>query len=300
MNKNLKEESGLTIDEESAIYVKNKQKSAPHLILQENKFSAKSSSPSRGEETYRNNNRKCAFTLAEVLITLGIIGIVSAMTIPNLINKFEEKKTVSILKETYSMLSQAMIYVVNEHGIVDKWVKSNIQMSDDEFKDTVDTILNYFKPYLRTTKICTAGEPSCIESDDNRIYRLNGTGHSWLNEAHYSSFVLLNGAKLLISVNSGSPIGMSCGRIQSAPCVFFHVKTDNAKKNVFGKNFFEFHVFNDRILPAGYKSTYYYSFPSECQLTTSGRGCTAWVIENGNMDYLHCDDLSWDGKRKCD
>ena len=223
MNKNLKEESGLTIDEESAIYVKNKQKSAPHLILQENKFSAKSSSPSRGEETYRNNNRKCAFTLAEVLITLGIIGIVSAITIPNLINKFEEKKTVSILKETYSMLSQAMIYVVNEHGIVDKWVKSNIQMSDDEFKDTVDTILNYFKPYLRTTKICTAGEPSCIESDDNRIYRLNGTGHSWLNEAHYSSFVLLNGAKLLISVNSGSPIGMSCGRIQSAPCVFFHV-----------------------------------------------------------------------------
>ncbi|MBQ8168995.1 hypothetical protein IJZ97_06235, partial [bacterium] len=27
--------------------------------------------------------------------------------------------------------------------------------------------------------------------------------------------------------------------------------------------------------------------------------CAAWVIENGNMDYLHCDDLSWSGKRQC-
>ena len=118
---------------------------------------------------------KFGFTLAEVLITLGIIGIVSALTIPNLINKFEEKRTVTLLKETYSMLSQAMVYVVNEHGIVDKWVKSNNQMTDDEFKDTVDTILNYFRPYLRITKICPASETSCIESDDNRIYRLNGT-----------------------------------------------------------------------------------------------------------------------------
>ena len=66
MNKNLKEESGLTIDEESAICVKNKQKSAPHLILQENKFSAKSSSPSRGEECWElvlpmNNLCRCWF-----------------------------------------------------------------------------------------------------------------------------------------------------------------------------------------------------------------------------------------------
>ena len=40
-----------------------------------------------------------AFTLAEVLITLGIIGIVAAMTIPNLIFNYKVKRTVSILKE---------------------------------------------------------------------------------------------------------------------------------------------------------------------------------------------------------
>ena len=35
---------------------------------------------------------KKAFTLAEVLITLGIIGIVAAMTIPNLMNNYTQKK----------------------------------------------------------------------------------------------------------------------------------------------------------------------------------------------------------------
>ena len=43
-------------------------------------------------------NRKCAFTLAEVLITLGIIGVVAALTIPTLISKYQEKQTIVKLK----------------------------------------------------------------------------------------------------------------------------------------------------------------------------------------------------------
>ena len=45
-----------------------------------------------------NNSRKIAFTLAEVLITLGIIGIVEAMTMPVLIQKTKEIETISKLK----------------------------------------------------------------------------------------------------------------------------------------------------------------------------------------------------------
>ena len=26
---------------------------------------------------------------------------------------------------------------------------------------------------------------------------------------------------------------------------------------------------------------------------------TAWVLHNENLDYLHCNDLSWDGKHSC-
>ena len=36
-----------------------------------------------------------AFTLAEILITLGIIGVVAAMTIPTLITNYQKKQTVT-------------------------------------------------------------------------------------------------------------------------------------------------------------------------------------------------------------
>jgi prepilin-type N-terminal cleavage/methylation domain-containing protein len=49
-----------------------------------------------------------AFTLAEVLITLGIIGVVAAMTIPTLMAKINERQTVTRLKKAYSTLSNAM------------------------------------------------------------------------------------------------------------------------------------------------------------------------------------------------
>lgn len=44
------------------------------------------------------------------------------------------------------------------------------------------------------------------------------------------------------------------------------------------------------------------SFPNGCNINDCKihcEGCAAWVIYNENMDYLHCDDLSWNGKTKC-
>ena len=66
------------------------------------------------------------------------------------------------------------------------------------------------------------------------------------------------------------------------------------KELLFGKN---------KVYAAGHKNDISNPFDSRCNINNSeranGRGCTAWIVENGNMDYLHCDDLSWDGKRKC-
>lgn len=47
------------------------------------------------------------FTLAEVLITLGIIGVVAAMTMPSLIANYNGKKYRTAFKKTVSVLSQA-------------------------------------------------------------------------------------------------------------------------------------------------------------------------------------------------
>lgn len=53
---------------------------------------------------------KPAFTLAEVLITLGIIGIVAAMTLPSILQKRERLSTVVALKKFYSSFQNAIIY----------------------------------------------------------------------------------------------------------------------------------------------------------------------------------------------
>ena len=64
---------------------------------------------------------KRGFTLAEVLITLGIIGIVAALTIPTLISKYQERVTITRLKESYSMLAQAYQFAVNKNGSPTSW-----------------------------------------------------------------------------------------------------------------------------------------------------------------------------------
>ena len=57
-----------------------------------------------------------AFTMAEVLITLGIIGIVAAMTLPSLIGKYQFKVFEVGLKKQYSLLQNAINLGVNEEG----------------------------------------------------------------------------------------------------------------------------------------------------------------------------------------
>lgn len=61
------------------------------------------------KKSLKVSSRKVGFTLAEVLITLGIIGVVASLTIPTLLNKAFEMEAVSKAKETYSMLAQAVL-----------------------------------------------------------------------------------------------------------------------------------------------------------------------------------------------
>lgn len=55
------------------------------------------------------------FTLAEVLITLGIIGVVAAMTMPSIVGRYKEKQHTIQLQKVYSILSQAFKMAVLEH-----------------------------------------------------------------------------------------------------------------------------------------------------------------------------------------
>lgn len=90
-----------------------------------------------------------AFTLAEVLITLGIIGIVAAMTLPAVISKYQESVTIAKLKKAYSVLSQAMLFTVEKDGDY-----SSLPVEDwntAAMKEWFDTAL---KPHIKTVSIC--------------------------------------------------------------------------------------------------------------------------------------------------
>src|SRR5574344_1167569 len=88
--------------------------------------------------------KKCkliGFTLAEVLITLGIIGVVAALTIPTLINSYQEKANVSKFLKTYAVLNQAYLMATNEYGPIEDW---GIQKTDTgEVDEDGKRILNY-------------------------------------------------------------------------------------------------------------------------------------------------------------
>ena len=69
----------------------------------------------------RNDKKvKAAFTLAEVLITLGIIGVVAAMTIPTLIANYKEKALENQFKRSYAVLNQALLSAQSQLGYLPK------------------------------------------------------------------------------------------------------------------------------------------------------------------------------------
>ena len=80
------------------------------------------------------------FTLAEVLVTLGIIGVVSAMTVPTLIQNYQRKSYVTQLHKVYNEMSQAAIQFQTDRNAVNlKEAGLNSQTAAEEF------IEKYFK-----------------------------------------------------------------------------------------------------------------------------------------------------------
>ena len=102
-----------------------------------------------------NKLRRCAFTLAEVLITLGIIGVVAALTMPTLIAKHQKQVFVNRVKQTYSIVSNAMISAVAEYGEPNTWdAFGNFDTSDPNYNvnhqnNMKNVATKYFKPYLK-------------------------------------------------------------------------------------------------------------------------------------------------------
>ena len=89
-----------------------------------------------------DGKRKIAFTLAEVLITLGIIGVVASLTLPSVITKYQKQQTIAQLKKAYSTLDNASRLSQVENGEMRTWDK---ELYHTNIKKYVET---YYLPYI--------------------------------------------------------------------------------------------------------------------------------------------------------
>lgn len=233
---------------------------------------------------------KKAFTLAEVLITLGVVGVVAVLTLPSVIQKQQEKITVNRLKAAYSILSQAFVRTINENGTPDTWGMGNMNDANSHI-----IMGNAFVPYLKLTKNCIG---------KNREYTKNNCYSTTSTPRDYSNIVLANGTSVYFRTFTGN-----CSSNANYPetCGMIGVDINGMKKpNEAGKDRFEFYMTKTKLIPFGVKGAYP-EFKRNCDITDSNKGagfeqmtaCTAWVLYNENMDYLHCTDLDWDGKHSC-
>ena len=141
-----------------------------------------------------------AFTMAEVLITLGIIGIVACMTMPGVIKNYQKKVTVECLKQTYSMLQQAVMLSEVKNGDIEDWITPSYTGAGDTTA-TETFVKMYYEPYLQTIhseKMPTSDSPYDYYYYTNDGQKVESDGHT-----HYS-IALINGVYLHFNANYGA------------------------------------------------------------------------------------------------
>lgn len=128
-----------------------------------------------------------AFTLSEVLLTIGVIGIVAAMTLPGVIMAYKKQQTAVSLKKVYSTLLQ----------VVRSSEADNEEMRYWNFKDSDFLFDTYLKPYMNILTDYKENDfpveyiPFCYKSNSNCSYYGN------LNNAR--KVILTDGTFLAIS-----------------------------------------------------------------------------------------------------
>lgn len=90
------------------------------------------------------------FTLAEVLITLGIIGVVAAITMPTLIQNHKKKVVETRLLKMYSSINQAINRSVSDNGEVETW-----EFPANNYDEVENFNKKYILPYLNVIKYKT-------------------------------------------------------------------------------------------------------------------------------------------------
>lgn len=273
---------------------------------------------------FGKSNRKIftAFTLAEVLITLGIIGVVAALVIPPLVQNYQKMTYVTGLKKAYSTFQQGIKLYMADQGTTDL-SQTNLFTQDGgtnfESSTTRQTVWDdIMRKYFKVLKICKPGDASCVVNGTSLNYTAQDPksefGNSATTNDKYYNFFTSDGTGFQIHPEtqwSCTP-GVGRGKLK-AYCAEVDIDTNGVKlPNKIGRDLFKFILGPDGNLYSFYSmahaqylngagSGWQYSIcywqshkPTACGNPedsvipdkTTGEGCAARIIENGwQMDY---------------
>ena len=218
---------------------------------------------------------KSAFTLAEVLITLAIIGVVAALTLPTVIKNYQKQVTVTKLKKAYSVLGQIAQKSLADNDVVN-FTEGTVatQKSVKEFFDT------YWLPYFNGANVDTS--PSGPWQGSNIAYKYKN-GRTY-NVAIYTNY---SAGRIFFSTPDGVTYFILLTKWGEHWTPMFNPKQEvvvdvNGIKppNVFGKDLFRFWIdFKDGIVRTDLYSNTTAEINSNCN--SSGTACAAKIMQDG-------------------
>lgn len=189
---------------------------------------------------------KPAFTLAEVLITLGIIGIVAAMTLPALLQKQERLSTGVALEKFYSSFQNAINLSQLDHGSAVNWdTKTDYNDTEAMYAWFDEYVIQYMKILVNCNK-------------DNNKACFHNYSYTTIPGGTYITSGSLSSTNIMYIFQDGSAItAITGGGTEDNQSRVFHIRYDTngyRKPNAYGQDIFSFRYKNGKIYCDDHKS----------------------------------------------
>jgi len=192
-----------------------------------------------------------------VLITLAIIGIIAAITIPSIVANHQKKALETQFIKSYRMLQTTLNLATAEYGDISNWDWKNEGSFSNEEADAF--VKKYFVPYLNVVKFCSAsknGNNDCFPKTAYPPIKGSNNQPTAIYELNHPQVVLADGSAL--SFNLYAENETNCFETNTS-CLSFDIDVNgNKKPNVIGYDMFAFHFFpkTAEVLPVGINNTY--------------------------------------------